>query len=1087
MPTALKSWYKSLTDVRREELKPLVLMLLYGFLVMTSYYVIKPARNAMFVDRIGSDNLPYVYIAAAVVVSLVMIGYSRWVQRVKPVALILGTFAFLAGCLVLFRWLLLQQTFLISGVFYVWGKLYPLLVVSQFYLVGNLLFTTRQAKRLFGPIGVGLILGGIAGSSVAGWATDAMGTENLLLVAAGILGACALLVVALAPDMGKGEGSSGSLVGNLSGDAVKLLKESSHLRWIAIILMTTILVTTLTDWQFNTAVDHFIQGEDGKTAFFGRFYLILNIVSVIIQVFFTSFVLRKWGVGVALLALPLGLLGASVAIFLVPTLITGALVKAADGTLRYSLDQSTRELLYLPVPTDVKYKVKPLIDLAVYRGGTGLGGILLLVFTNGLGFGLRGVAVIAAVLIAFWIAATFRMKREFKNSVKRLIGIQEVGLAELIARRLDEETSEGLRRSLQGEDEDEIVYSLGLARHRDLAAFSGELRELLHHESPEVRARALVHLTEIADRSCVPEARALLVDPDLDVRVAAMEYVCRLGTDDPEQELLDALADEAFGVRAAAIAVILRHGGSLDETAEPTPLRLEALGQERGADALEALSGEEDLEARVYAARLLVEADLASERGRRVMELLLDDPDDSVRHAALQAAAQSRRGDFLPLLVDRLEVPRDRNAAVRALQRRAPEIRDLLLEKLRDADAPLQQRLSIPKILRETADQETVDALVDVLSGEDESAQVRFEILKTLGKLRRDRSDLDFEGYDVDALSEREAREAYLWARRLRVVAGEPPDATFLGRILEQRMEEAAERAFRVLGLRHDLADLEAAFVALRSDDDLMRQRGFELVENALPRRERDLFDPLLNPERSWKERAAAAEERFGAPEESREEILEALAGEDALSVSTLARVELTGEPVEGVLTPEELREAMASRISLVLDEPYIEEAVRIMDILDRADVLRKTDVFRELRGEELAGIAALMDEVRAEEGDPVGTEGSTGQLVVVVRGRAVVRRGERVLHDAGPGEVLVAPGFLDGRPADSESVAVEDSVLLTLPRPAFQRLLEERFTVVRGLLAHLAAVLREEGRGGPGEAPEGKAPRREKETAAAD
>ncbi|MBW3535356.1 MAG: HEAT repeat domain-containing protein, partial [Gemmatimonadetes bacterium] len=729
--------------------------------------------------------------------------------------------------------------------------------------------------------------------------------------------------------------------------------------------------------------------------------------------------------------------------------------------------------------------VKPLVDLAVYRGGTGIGGILLLVFTNGLGMGMRGVAVIAAGLIGLWVLATFRMKREFKDSVKRLIGIRDVSLRDLIAQRVDESTSEGLRRTLQGEDEDEIVYSLGLVRHHDMAAFAGELRELLHHESPDVRTVALMNLAEIEDRSSVPEARALLVDPDLDVRVAAMDYVCRFGTDDPDQELLDALDDEAYGVRAAAIAVILRHGGRVDATSESEPFHLQERVGDRGADALEALSGEEDLEARVYAARLMVEADLGSERGKRVMNLLLEDPDDSVRHAALQAATQTPGADFLPVLVDRLEVPRDRNAAVRALQRRAPEIRDLLFSKLCDPDAPLQQRLSIPKILRETADQAAVDSLVETLAARGTPGQVRFEILKTLGKLRRDRLDLDFEAYDVDPLVEREAREAYLWARRVHVVSEGKGTATFLERILQQRMEEAAERAFRSLGLHHELEDLEAAFAALRSRDELTRQRGFELVDNALPRRQRIVFDPLLNPDKSWKERSAAAEERFGAPPETREEILRTLMDEDGLCVSSLAQLALTGEPVEGVLTPRELREQMASRISLVLDEPYIEEAVRIMDILERADVLRKTDVFRELRGEELAGIASLMDEERLKEGEAAALDGDGSRLLVVVKGRVGAREDDRVVRSAGPGEVLVDPGFLDGRPSGTDSVALEESVVLSLPRLAFQRLLEERFTVVRGLLTHLGSVLRGERGEGPGG--DAGSHRREKAGAAAD
>jgi AAA family ATP:ADP antiporter len=1082
MQRALRSWFDTFTDVRREEVRALVLMILYGFLAMTSYYVVKPVRNSVFVDRVGADNLPYVYILTALIVSVIMVFYSRWVDRIGHKTLLLGTFAFLASNLLLFRWLLLlKEDFIVSGAFYIWGKLYPLFVVSQFWLVGNLLWTTRQAKRLFGPIGVGLIMGGIAGSAVAGWATSAIGTENLLLAAAVMLGLCAFLVILLDKDIGKGETGQARLVGKLSKDAFKLLWESPNLRMISAILTITILVSTLVDWQLNQAVEAAIPGEDAKTQFFGRFFLILNIVSVVIQVLLTSFVLGRFGVGAALLVLPASLLIANVGIFLVPVLMTAVLAKGAEQAIRYSLDQSTRELLFLPVPTDVKYKVKPLIDLAVYRGGTGLGGILLLVFTNWLGMGLRGVSLICVGLTVVWVIATFRMKHEFKESVKRLIGVRGIGLHELIAQRVENQPPEDLRRGLAGEDEEEIVYSLGLIRHQDPLAFTKELRELLEHDAPEVRFRTLRVMSRAGYSGAVGEARALLVDPDLEVRIAAMEYVCRFGTDDPEQELRDALADNAYGIRAAAIATILRSGGSVD-TAEDTSLfSIQRVGEE-GSEAWEALSTEEDLEARVFAARLLVDADLESERGRRVLGMLLDDPDDAVRHAALQAAALSHSAKHLPVLVDRLGVPRDRHAALRALQRRAPEIRDLLLAKLADESATMQQRLTIPKILRETADQSTVARMVEMLP--ELTPQLRFEVLKSLGKLRRDRTDLDFECFNVDPLVDREANEAYLWARRVHVLSGGTGNGSFLHMILEQRMEEAAERSFRALGLCQPMEDLEAAFTALESPDHLMKQRGFELVDNALPRRYRVLFDPLLNPDKSWAERAAAAEERFGAAKEDREQILSELAEEPGIAVPHLARMELTGERPEGALAPQAIREAMASRISLVLEEPHIDEATQIMDILDRADLLRKTKVFGSLRGEELAGVAALLDEEQYEAGAPILAAEPTSRLYVVCSGRAGAQRNGKILYSAGPGEILVDPAFLDGNEAETQPVALEATRVLVLSRLAFTRLMEERFTVVRGFMTHLAGVVRTLGEAGehePEVAPDADDSRRRK------
>lgn len=414
----LARWLRRLTGVARGETAPVLLMGSYGFLAMASYYLIKPARNSVFVERVGAGNLPYVYIVTAAVVTVAIYFYSRHVERLDQRRLLLATFGFLTAGLVFFWWLLSRDTsFWSSGAFYVWGKLYPLLLVSQFWLVGNLVFTTRQARRLFAVVGMGLILGGIAGSVLTGALATVLGTEPLLLVAAGVLLACALICSLLFPRIRAATAPGAILSEELSGDAVRLLLRSSHLRTVALILGLTIVVSTLLDWQLNRAVELSVATEDEMTRFWGFFYMAVNVASVTVQAVLTGLVLRRWGVGAAVLVLPVGLLVAAVGVVAAPVLLAVALAKGASDTLRYSLDQSSREVLFLPVSTTTKYKVKPLVDLAVYRGGTGVGGLILLVAVQGLGFGIREVAVLAGGLALLWVAAAIRVRREYVASL----------------------------------------------------------------------------------------------------------------------------------------------------------------------------------------------------------------------------------------------------------------------------------------------------------------------------------------------------------------------------------------------------------------------------------------------------------------------------------------------------------------------------------------------------------------------------------------------------------------------------------------------------------------------------------------------
>lgn len=1050
MRSAVREWYESMTDVRRDELLPVVLLFVYGLFALTSYYVLKPARNSIFVDRVGADNLPYVYILTAVVVAVVMLGYSRYVDRLRHVTLLLGTFAFLASNLLFFWWVLGSDSLVVSGAFYVWGKLYPLLLVSQFWLVGNLLFTTRQARRLFGVVGLGPIIGGVAGSAIAGGMATLVGTRTLVLMSAAFLVPCAAIVLLLAPRMRRGRAASGRLMENLSGDAIRLLRDSSHLRTIAAILFLTIVVGTLIDWQFNKAVDLSIAGEDQKTAFFGGFFATLNVASVLVQLFLTGFVLRKFGIGLAMLALPVGLLVASAGVFLAPVLLTAALVKGTEGGIRYSLDQSTRELLYLPVPTAVKYKVKPLIDLAVYRGGTGFGGLLLLLTTRQLGFSIRHVAVLCVVLIGGWVLVTLRMRREFRVSIKRLIGVRDVDLKELVVGRLNAETLAELRDTLRRGSEQEVLYALALLEGYASDRFCDELRPLLFHESAAVRARALTRLFEIGDTDSLPAVLELLKDPSLLVRVEAIHFVCRYGVQSAEVRMSEFLEDPDSSVRLAALAC---------------PLHFEDSTQwERAEQALREAAASQEPDVRRAAARELTQLEELPAGLRALLAALLRDPDEVVRREATRAVGRTQSREFIALLASRLCCRDHRTMAREGLERFGPEAHPDIVALLRDPRTPERVRLELPAALYPRADARSADLLFELLP--DVPPPVRFRILKTLNKLRRDREDLDFRRYQIGPLVRREVMEGYRWAAREHVLGnGALRPGSLLVASLAQRRDEAAERAFRVLGLHYSLPDLHAAWAGLQSPEKIMQERGFELLDNILPRAYRQLFDPLVSPDESSAARARAAA-RYGIRVAGVEETLRDLAGGEDRWTGVLARFELgLGWPTSNPL-PEppfhghDLAELLLGPAEA--ESPIQGEESRMASTIEKAELLRRTELFGGLRARDQAIVAALADEREFPEGHVIYREGEpSSELFIVAEGRIHARQGDRVLFTAEAGQTVGDLALLDGLPRDYDAVVVEPVRALSLDREAFLNLLRERFQVVSDVLAHITGVVR--------------------------
>lgn len=1061
----LRRWARSVVDLRPGEVRTVGLMFTYGFLALTAYYVVKPVRNSIFVDRVGADLLPVVYIVTAVAVVALMVVYSRYADRVGRSVLLLSTFGVLGGTLVAF-WALLSgegSSFWASGAFYVFGKLFPLLLVSQFWLVANLLFTAAQARRLFGPIGTGLIVGGIAGSTLSGALAEAMGTTNLLLVSVAFLGGCAGTVWSLREGIEGGTESSARLTDAPARGAVGLLWDSAHLRTIAAILGLTILVGTLLDWQFNRAVELFIEGEDAKTEFFGTFFALLNVVSVGIQLLLTGWVLRRFGLGVALLVLPLTLSVASVGILALPALWTVSAAKGTEGALRYSLDQATRELLFLPVADTVKARVKPLIDLGIYRGGTGVAGLVLLVAVQGAGLEIRGVSVLIFLATGLWILAALRMRREFGASMKRLIGVRDVRLEELVLGHLNAETLEQLRRTLRRGDEEEVVYALALLRQAPDPSLAHELRSLVSHPSDRVRRQAVALLSELGVEGYAEAVEPLLHDPSFDVRTEAVRYVCEFSGEDPTERMEAFLAEDSE-VRNAALGCLLRYG--------------RGARRRRALERLRELASAEDPEERRTAAALLGQVEDLPEDLLPLLENLLRDPEVAVCHRAMEAAGRSGARSLVPLLLERLARPEYRRAARAALRGFGAGVHEALLERLADPGTPPDVRTAIPDLFLPDAEPETVKRLVDLLPELEPPA--RYEALRTLNKLRRGRDDLVFPAQELRALAGRELEEAATWTvlgSDLRPDAGtsassggarvaleqESEEGSFVLRTLAQRRSEALERAFRALGLAAGSAeDLYASFVALSTRDGRTRQRGYELLDSVLPLGLRARVRPLLDPDA---EPARAVEELRRVrkmPERTPEEVLRVLVSEtdDPWLALLAAREEGTKGLPPGTGIKELEARMRASSLLATTRIPSDEE--KLMEIVERADVLRRTKLFQGVRAEDLAGIAALCREVSFEEGDTVFGEDEAGRgLFVVARGRIEARKGGRVLFTAEPGRSVGSLSLLDGRATDYRAVAVSPTEALTLGRTEFRRLLDERDAVRDAVIDYLTGVVR--------------------------
>ena len=195
--TGRRTLLSRVVDIRPDERKTVVLMFSYAFAVMTAYNIVQPVTRSAFIDDLGAENLPYLLLATGALIGLVMQLYGSVMTRLPrrwalPIAQ-LG----MTAVLMLFFLLFQRETRWVSSGFYFFGQVLGTLLLSQFWTLANDVYDPRQARRLFGLIGGGASLGGMAGSGLAALSAGQIGTPGLLLASSAALVAAVGAVVCI--------------------------------------------------------------------------------------------------------------------------------------------------------------------------------------------------------------------------------------------------------------------------------------------------------------------------------------------------------------------------------------------------------------------------------------------------------------------------------------------------------------------------------------------------------------------------------------------------------------------------------------------------------------------------------------------------------------------------------------------------------------------------------------------------------------------------------------------------------------------------------------------------------------------------
>ncbi|MFH1570527.1 MAG: HEAT repeat domain-containing protein [Gemmatimonadota bacterium] len=882
------SRFSRLLGVRPRELARVApLTAAYG-LVMASLYVLKPVRNALFLDQQGIGQLPYVLMLVALVGGAAAVVFSRFAASVRLDRLIVATYLVLTGCLLAFRLVLTHGWAWSCYLFYVWVNLYGLMATSLIWLLANAVFNAREGRRLFGFIGTAGIAGAVIGGVFTSRVVPFTGTENLLLVCAAMLaGALLLLYPVRACEFTEPRAAEGEAAGIAAS-----LRGSELLQLLGGMAAMAAVVAAIIDVQFNQIVDHILPDKDAKTAFFGQFFALLSAFAFVFQVVVTPRVLRSLGVIPALVFLPVTMAIGSVGVLFLPGLAAAVLAKLGDGGFRHSIHKSATELLYLPVPPEVKKRTKVLLDTTVDNVATGLGAAIVLVALSVAGLSYRHLSYLSLTLVALWLGLIVRSRRAYVDAFRRAIERRQIDLSEYTVDIAEAATLESLINALESRRAGPAVYALEMLAHVRAARLVAPVTGLLDHAVPEVRWRALQVLANQASDLPLARAEAMQEDAELQVRVEALHLLCTHAPGDRLQRLRRALASGDLRHRTAATGFIAEYGTEAEQD-----LIDEAFVRHLFADAGRD-GGLERAAERVHAARLI--GTLYEPVGRpylqEALHRLMADPEPEVVRQTISSLGQLRRPEFQPWLLERLDEWHYRRVARAALAAYGPTVLPLLKVRISDESMSPLSRGRAARVVADIRSQESVKVLLDCLDSI--GPQVQYAVIKSLSKLRGTAPELTFDPRRVTAALRRAAAadRHLLEVLALLESGAEPPPVRLLVRALREKQAECLERIFRLLGLLYPPRDMHDAYLGLVSGGRATRASSLEFLDNLLSRELKELLVPLLDADAP----AAARDPRgrpFGAAPRDRGGALTSLLRSDDPWLRACATFSLSGEP----------------------------------------------------------------------------------------------------------------------------------------------------------------------------------------------
>tara|TARA_R110002167_G_scaffold70849_1_gene200031 strand:+ start:4023 stop:6848 length:2826 start_codon:yes stop_codon:yes gene_type:complete len=826
------------------------LMQLYIFIIITVLLIVKPTVNALFISELGADSLPFGYLLVAITAVFSSYFYSKAIRRFSLVKITILSLVVIS--LVFFTLGFILNYHLANKVilymYYVFVSLFAVVSTSQFWIFANMVFNSREAKRIFGFIGAGAIAGGIFGGYLTSLIASNFGNEYVIFIAAALILFCIPIIQKIynlrikflnvfkrKQVIEKQDG--------LENSSVKLIYKSKHLTYIALITGISVLVAKLVDFQFSDFANKAIPDPDDLAAFFGFWFSTFNVFALVVQLFFTNKIVNKLGVSSTLLILPLSI-GLGGLIFLTfPELLVLVIIKGIDGSFKQSINKAAIELSIMPIPLDIKNQAKSFIDVVVDSIATGFAGFLLMFFIIKLNLSTAYITVIVLLFVFIWILLIYKLREAYFDSFKKNIQKTLTYKEDLLKSKKREFNLSDIKIVLKQGNDSEVLNMLDRLKDFKLKELQLPVILLLEHPSHKIKIAALDYL-EVFDDNHILEKVTLLVNSKDDFMVfKALEYILGhspISEDDFFNTYLDHEDEYIANGALLALAKKSENNYYLRDTYH--------LKSRLDRKIKSIVTKNEVVRDRMLLGILLsIAFSRNTEHYHLITKYLKSSKPIIVKFATIAAGITSSK-IFINDLLNLIEHKRHRKNAISALKNYGPKIIEVILLLDKNDEIKSNIKKFIPKIVGAFENENSLKILVKFLDEKNSSS--RLVVVKALKRIKRVDANLTVQQKVIKKYILKESdfyRNLLEISNSLKqhinddLIHKTPSDIQMINASrkklsdgLELEILKSFKIIFNLLGLYYNDNDIEITFSGIISEIKEAKMNSYELLDNIL-------------------------------------------------------------------------------------------------------------------------------------------------------------------------------------------------------------------------------------------------------------